>query len=90
MRPPNQQMRLLAEYPAAGERGLTDEEAADAAKVPVRSNFWKRCGELRVAGLIEQQVVAGKPVVRKGTSGIDQMVCVITGPGRAMLEVYGL
>jgi hypothetical protein len=34
-------------------KGLTDEEASNAAGLPERCCFWKRCGELRDLGLIE-------------------------------------
>ena len=89
-RAPNQRLALLAQYPAAGETGLTDEEACKAAGLSLRSNYWKRCGELRADRCIEQQVVGGREVTRKGDAGVDQMVCTITGVGYAVLRTHDL
>lgn len=89
-RAPNQRLRLLAMYPYAGDQGLTDEEAAAAAKVSGRSCSWKRCGELRADRCIEQQVRDGVPVTRKGDAGVDRIVCMITPVGRAVLRTYDL
>lgn len=84
-----QRARLLAAFalePAVD--GLTDEEAADLADgVPYRSEFAKRCSELRAAGLIEPCVDGGTsmPVTRKGVAGHYRIVCQITDAGRATL-----
>ena len=43
----SQKAKLLAAYEAAYPAGLTDDEAAEAAGLDVRSCYWKRCGELR-------------------------------------------
>ena len=89
-RAPNQRLRLLAAYPYAGDTGLTDEEAAKVVEVSLRSNHWKRCGELRAERSIEQQVVGGREVTRKGDAGVDRIVCVITPMGRAVLRTFDL
>lgn len=65
--------QLLAAYMAA-PLGLTDEEAAVAAGVDPRSCWWKRCGELRKAGL-----VAPTGATRPGSSGRQRIVCAATG-----------
>lgn len=52
--------------------GLTDEEAAEIAGLHVRTCWWKRCSELRAAGLI---VETGR--TRKGSSGRQRIVCVV-------------
>lgn len=89
-RAPNLRLRLLVQYREAGTVGLTDEEAAEKAGIGMRSCPWKRSGELRQDRLIEQQIAGGVPLVRKGTSGVDQMVCVVTGPGLAVLRAHQL
>lgn len=89
-RAPNQRLRLLAQYPGAGRTGLTDEEACKAAELSLRSNYWKRCGELRQDRCIEQQVVEGREVTRKGDAGVDAMVCTITPVGYAVLRAHDL
>lgn len=75
-----QRAALLAAFASPGaERGLTDEEAADLADgVPYRSEFAKRCSELRAAELLE--VVPG--VTRSGVSGYQRLVSRITDQGR--------
>lgn len=62
---------LLIEFERAGQDGLTDEEAADRAGLPVRSCWWKRCGELRSAGLIR-----ATGATRKGQAGRERIVSV--------------
>lgn len=57
--------------------GLTDEEASAHAALPIRSCFWKRCGELRQAGLI-----APTGEERKGDAGTPRIVCRITEAGK--------
>lgn len=80
-RAPTQQMRLLRAYAYAGDRGFTDEQAAHYAGL-LGSVFWKRAGELRALGYIEQP--EGCPV-RKGTSGVSRIICCITVKGRRHL-----
>lgn len=85
-----QRHRLLAAFAQdAAEAGLTDEEAADLADgVPYRSEFAKRCSELRMAGFIELCLYAGtsSPVTRKGVAGQERIVCQITDAGRAAVR----
>lgn len=75
----SQKARLLREY--AVSLDLTDEEAAGAAGLSMRSCWWKRCSELRQDGMIEP--VPGAK--RLGTAGDYQMVCRITDAGRAAM-----
>lgn len=77
-----QRHRLLAAFglPAAVQ-GLTDEEAADLADgVPYRSEYAKRCSELRAGGLIDP---TGD--TRPGVAGHERIVSRITDRGRAEL-----
>ena len=53
----SQKDKLLAAYRNAHPNGLTDDEAAAAAGLPMTSCYWKRCGELREDGAI----VVGEP-----------------------------
>lgn len=88
-RAPNQKVRLLLQYRAAaddGADGLTDEEAADRAGL-LASCHWKRCGELRFEGLIEQPADRH---TRKGSAGVERIVCQITPAGRAYLSGMSL
>lgn len=48
----SQKARLLAAYEAHYPKGMTDDEAAVAARIPLTSCYWKRCGELRQDGAI--------------------------------------
>lgn len=77
----SQRMLLLAAYAAIGDLGLTDEDAALIAEVPVHSCWWKRCGELRRDGLIAE---TGRH--RDGRAGVPRVVCVITPAGREALR----
>jgi len=43
----SQKAKLLSAYREAYPHGLTDDEAAVAARLPLTSCYWKRCGELR-------------------------------------------
>lgn len=77
----NQRGRLLRAY-AGRPLGLTDDEAqACAADVSELSCYWKRCSELRAAGLI---VATGE--TRKGRAGVDRLVCALTSTGKAALR----
>ena len=49
----SQKEKLLSAYKNAHPSGLTDDEAAVAAGLPLTSCYWKRCGELREDGAIE-------------------------------------
>jgi hypothetical protein len=57
-------------YRRAGARGLTDLEAAEAVDADRDSCWWKRCSELRKAGLI---VETGE--TRPGSRGRARIVC---------------
>lgn len=48
----SQKQKLLKAYRDAYPSGLTDDEAAIAAGLPLTSCYWKRCGELRQDGAI--------------------------------------
>jgi hypothetical protein len=48
----SQKEKLLNAYRNAYPRGLTDDEAAADAGLPMTSCYWKRCGELRQDGAI--------------------------------------
>jgi hypothetical protein len=77
-----QKRRLLAAYAAAAD-GLTDDEAGEATGLLAGgAGFWKRCAELRNAGLIAD---TGRR--RPGPEhNKPRMVCVITPDGRAALR----
>lgn len=75
----SQKARLLQAFVSAGEQGRTDEEAAMASGVSMRSCFWKRCSELREDGMIEDI-----GITRAGDAGVPRMVCRVTNAGRAM------
>lgn len=76
----SQRARLLAAYASAPAAGYTDEEAAQAAGLPERACWWKRCGELRDADLIGWTgATRDSP-----TSGGAQGVCAITELGRTI------
>ena len=88
-RAPNQRVKLLIQFRTDADRGgdgLNDEEAATAAGL-LHTCFWKRCGELRTDGLIEQP--PGDPR-RMGSAGVERIVCQITEPGRAYLAAMEL
>ena len=86
VRPGSQRAKILMAYLAAGDEGCTDDQAALSAEVSSRSCYWKRCGELRQAGLIEPMVAGDEdiPVTREGGSGVLRTVCTITPEGRAV------
>jgi len=78
----SQQMLLLQAF---GERrlGLTDEEAGVHTLLAFKPKcgYWKRCSELRHAGLI-----ADTGVRRNSSAGSPMMVCAITPEGLQLLE----
>ena len=78
----SQQYLLLQAY-AERRLGLTDEEAGDITGLSSNRKccYWKRCSELRHAGLIMDTKVR-----RDSSAGSPQMVCVITPEGRKALE----
>jgi len=63
------QAKLLRAWYGSGERGFTDEEAAEAAGV--EGCWWKRAGELRAQGKIK---FTGEK--RKGRSGVHRKISV--------------
>lgn len=78
----SQKAKLLRAFADADADGvtLTDEDAAARAELPVRSCFWKRCGELREAGLIE---FTGD--TRMASAGVNRNLSRITEAGREAL-----
>jgi hypothetical protein len=78
LRSGTQKVKLLAAYAIYYE--LTDDEAARYADL-LGATYWRRCGELRDLGLIED---TGK--TRVGLAGVSRMVCVITNKGHETLE----
>ena len=75
---------LLAHYeawldaaPFGNDIGLTDEEAAAAAGLPLTSEYATRCSELVGAGYLETT-----DRTRTGSSGQARVVRVITDAGR--------
>lgn len=88
----NQRMRLLNAYSSfKGNRRysydwepsgmLTDEIAARIAGLG-HTGYWKRCSELRRDGLIKPVVNKhGKLLTRRSKSGVQVMLCKITGDG---------
>ena len=75
-----QKDKLLRAFADGGE--FTDEEAAIEAGLSLRSCFWKRCGELRDAELIE--FTGG---TRTGSAGSACGVSKITPAGFAALDL---
>lgn len=71
----SQKHRLLLAYAQAFASGLTDEEAAVVTGL-TESCYWKRCGELRQDGFIQET-----DRTRKGTAGVPRMVSTITPEG---------
>lgn len=76
----SQKHRLLGEYLAAGNDGLTDDQAGRYSGLSdnPRCGYWKRCSELRAAGLIERTGRVGK-----SDTGNDADICCITMAGIA-------
>ena len=82
-------LRLLEGYHRAG-RALTDNEAAAFANFNPMLGLWKRCSDLRKAGLIEYETEDGKPIKVKGWRGKPVHVCVITRAGLELLRKEGV
>lgn len=84
MRASSHKARLLRAYPAAAV-GFTDEEAAIRADL-LSVGYWKRCSDLRNAGLIEPVPHSnGGFLTRRTDNGDAVMVCRITDLGLATL-----
>jgi hypothetical protein len=81
MRSGTQKVKLLAAYAIYFE--LTDDEAASYADL-LHATYWRRCGELRDLGFIED---TGK--IRPGRAGVNRMVCRITKAGHEALANIG-
>jgi hypothetical protein len=64
----SQKDKLLNAYRSAFPNGLTDDEAAVVAGLPLTSCYWKRCGELRQDG----KIVPGK--VRESTHNREMRI----------------
>jgi hypothetical protein len=76
----NMRRRIAREYLAHPE-GLTDEEATHRAGLPTG---WRRCSELRQAGVLEPT-----GVTRITSYGRQARVCRLTEPARAELQGEG-
>lgn len=75
-----QKQRLLKAF-FAHPAGLTDEEAALVAGLPIRSCWWKRCSELRDDGLIEHT-----EQMRLGSAGCNRLVSRIVTTNKENAE----
>jgi hypothetical protein len=71
---------LLGAYIAAGDEGLTDDQAGRYSRLSdnPRCGYWKRCSELRAVGLIERTGRVGM-----SDTGNDADICSITPAGIA-------
>jgi hypothetical protein len=71
-------------------RGLTDEEAAQAAGIDIAgpSCWWKRASELREnrRKFLEPLVINNLVVTRPGRAGVHRQACIITAAGIDFLE----
>ena len=77
----SQRMKILLAYAEAVD-GLIDEEAGErTGLLQQRSCYWKRCGELRQTGLIEDT-----GLTRMSSAGQGVIVCRITPLGRALVD----
>ena len=83
----SQKAALLAEYAQHPLLGLTDEQAGLETGLAGKPGccYWKRCSELRQAGLI--RVTSEK---RESRAGEMQQVCVITGEGLKLIDEFRL
>lgn len=79
----NSQCMVLLSFYRQSSIGLTDEQASQRALEAGHAinGYWKRCSDLRRAGLIEDIGVR-----RELSSGSKGMVCVITEAGREVLS----
>ena len=75
--------RLLVAY-SEHPGGLSDEQAARVAGV-LRNGYWKRCSELRNAGLIApMEDEHGEYIYSRNASGHSGVICQITPEGQAI------
>lgn len=70
---------LLKAHASNAEYGMTDEQAAAWAGLPLTSEYATRCSELERQGLLENTTEE-----RAGTSGMSRMVRRITKEGKAV------
>lgn len=79
--------RMILRLYAQNTDGLTD---AEVEAVNIVQHAWKRCSDLRSAGLISPiESAGGEIVTRPGPSGRMQQVCAITVEGWRALEAAG-
>lgn len=82
-----QKRLLLQAFADAGVFGLNDEQAAERAGLPMRSCWWKRCGELRALGLVRYaHDEHGAEITSIASSGVPRKISVITPLGRSTLN----
>lgn len=86
----SQRARLLIAFADHAPAGLTDEEAALAAGIPLTSEYATRCSELRNAALIgqcfEHTDTGPTPATRISSSGLARIVSAITDDGLTAAE----
>jgi hypothetical protein len=70
-------LRVHARHPG----GLTDEEAATFARLPLTSEYATRCSELKRGGMLEDT-----HLTRAGSAGAPRMVRRITTEGVSVLR----
>ena len=71
----SQKAKLLDAYKASYPEGLTDDEAAIKAGLPLTSCYWKRCGELR-----QDNAITHKGEQRTSqVTGETRIVCYYAG-----------
>jgi hypothetical protein len=80
VRPGSARAKLLDAH-AWNPKGLTDEEAAMVAGLPLVSEYATRCSELLRAGLLENT-----GTTRTGASGMSRMVRRITTEGQRLVQ----
>lgn len=77
--------KILRLY-AQNKEGMTD---AEVEATSIVKHAWKRCSDLRNAGMIAPVRQGDKIAVRPGPSGRMQQVCAITVEGWRALESKG-
>lgn len=86
----NQRHAMLYGFSLAGDDGYTDEQAAKAAGLNLRSCFWKRASELRQFGyILPVKNDDGTWLTRKSDLGGTQQVWRMTKAGKKQLELWG-
>lgn len=83
-RNPTAKVRLLEAFRYAYPEGLTDEEAAMWARLPLVSEYATRCSELRQLPDPLLEVIPGE--TRTGAAGVERLVSRITRHGIYVLE----